>query len=233
MKHLFRSSLCLLAIIACANFGDQVSSRKDKPDVNIKGTVITHAGEKIPAQNITISGKYEQIKVYKKQDSVTDPKRYPATLDLDEVTEINVLPITKSLFTYNPPEEKKEDGSIRKPRPVEYIVISATYKNGEKKEYLIERRMKFWFDEKIGDASAEQTPHIEAVKKITLEKIIPQQTADEQADQTGLQMHQSLDDLEKTAQGITSQTGQGLQDLHDKIMIIAKDLRAKLTRILN
>lgn len=169
-----------LIVIAAVtiNFSEQSSIRKDRPDVNIKGTVTTQAGEHMSAHNITISGKYEQIPVYNKPPAGTDPRKYAVLLDLDELKEIRMKEINQSLVTYQPPDtvETRDDGSVMKRHPaaVEYIELEALYTGEEQqpRTYLIERDKKIWFDEIIGTNRVEHRPHVEAVKRMVIEAIV-------------------------------------------------------------
>ena len=167
-------ALAISALVICANFSEQRSVRKEKPDVNFSGTITTQANTNMKAENITLGGKYEQINAYDKPAAEMDPKKSSTSLDFGEISKISIKSPKQALFTYCPPQEieTKEDGTTRQktPKPIEYIELNATYKNGETRSYLVERDRKFWFDEMVGNNRVEHRPNVESIQQIIIEK---------------------------------------------------------------
>ncbi len=178
MKNLYKLFVLVGIGLFAMNFSEQSSIRKERPDINVAGTITTQAGTTMPAQNITISGKWERIHVYSKPENKMDPEKYAVSFDLDELKEVRINGIDQSLFKYQPPDkiEKREDGTIQKKcqNPIDYIEFQAIYKGHEQnpaRTYLIERSKKVWFDEMVGSNRVEHRPNIEAIKRIVIERI--------------------------------------------------------------
>lgn len=77
-----------LIILMCMNFGSKETTvdGADKPDYNFMGVLIDTNGDTCNVQNITISGMYKQIHVYKvPQDKPFNPNDNIIKLDLSEI----------------------------------------------------------------------------------------------------------------------------------------------------
>lgn len=247
-KTIFQLLIAISAIVICANFSEQKSTRKERPDINFSGTIVTQAGEKMKVENITIGGKYEQINAFSKPAPSMDPKKNLISLDLDEISQISIQDLKKSLFSYQPSKEiisqKDDDREYKKitPKPIEYIEFNVTYKNGETRNYLIERDKKIWFDEMIGENRIEHRPHIEAVERIIMgkatsakdedqtskKKISPAEALTEQ--QTKNSISETVNQLEKAVATMPEQYS-NIDHWKNKLLELIKELRDTLKRI--
>lgn len=102
----------------------------DKPNINIKGKIEDTTGEVYEVENITISGLYRQIQMYKKPNKLTkSPFSNITRIDLSEVSKITVpnrtviefgdkRPFIEIQITYKGPRQTKENFVIEKNRRI-------------------------------------------------------------------------------------------------------------------
>ena len=150
---IFISLLLSTHITECTSFGS--STTKDlKQPVNFSGKLITHQGQEYIIDNISIDTKCKKIPMYSKPSNhaepilnnetkqqeiklTTNPADDVGTIDLDEVSQINV-PTPTIIWYY----QKKE----RHPRQ-EFIEVEVITKSDTKRSYLLDPKTPIYCDE--------------------------------------------------------------------------------------
>ncbi len=165
-----KSNLLMIFIILSshnlyASLGIFSQKPKGKPSVNFSGTIKTSDGQTIEVENITISGKFEDIDLYKQPKSQkTDPKSFALFPDLADLQEIKV---SKGLFTYQPPKTPK---SKKLPPAKKHNQLTLVYKNGTTQKVLIPHKRRLWADQRIDGKLVEQKISFDALRHIALKE---------------------------------------------------------------
>lgn len=138
MEKKYSIVLGLIACLCLINTGFQSTGKKESPAINFKGVVKTN-GDTDKAENITISGLYENIPFYGiPQASETSPATNVTLIRLDEVAKIRHKPGKESIKEF-----QKRD----------YVEIEVEFKQGKNKTYLIERSRKLNYEIPFSDPS--------------------------------------------------------------------------------
>lgn len=135
-----KSSLlvAMSALFCLLNTGFQSTEKKEAPAINFKGTVASN-GEQDKAENITISGLYENIPVYGiPQGAETSPATNVTHVRLDEIKYIR-----HTLGKESIKEFQKRD----------YIEIEIEFEQNKKQKYLVERSRKLIYEIPFTDPS--------------------------------------------------------------------------------
>ena len=147
-----------------ASFGIFSQKSKGKPSVNFSGTIKTSDGQTIDVENITISGKYEDIDLYKKHKDKIDPKSFALFPDLGDLKEIKV---NKKLFMHQPP---KTPATKKLPKAQKYNHLTLVYKNGTTQEVLVPNGRRLHADQRIDGKLVEQKISFDALRHIALKE---------------------------------------------------------------
>ena len=149
--------LACTALICLMNTGFQSTEKKESPAINFKGTVQTN-GEKEKAENITISGLYENIPLYGiPQAAETSPTTNVTHVRLDEIDAIR----------HKPGKE-----SIKEFQRRDYVELEVEFKKGKKNNYLVERSRKLYYEIPFSDPSIkplEKELNFEALTQLTIQ----------------------------------------------------------------
>lgn len=130
--------LACAALVCLMNTGYQSTEKKEAPAINFKGTVRTN-GDQDKAENITISGLYENIPLYGiPQGAETSPTTNVTNVRLDEIDAIRHKPGAASIKEF-----QKRD----------YVEIEVEFKQQKKKNYLVERSRKLYYEIPFSDPS--------------------------------------------------------------------------------
>lgn len=177
--------------LLCINTGFQSTTKKETPSINAWGSV-----DNENAENITISGLYEDIPVYEKPlQPETAPTANVAHVRFDDIKRI---------------QNKRGKEGISKYQNREYIEIEIEFKNGKTHSYLVERARKIYYDIPFSDPnikSLEKEVLFEAIREMGI-KGIKQRPRDGQTkgleqeksparDALCTQVQESIKDLEK------------------------------------
>lgn len=145
------------------SFGTFSQKPKGKPSVNFSGTIKTSDGQTIDVENITISGKFEDIDLYKQPKSQkTDPKTFALFPDLGDLKEIQVR---KGLFVYQPPPTPR---TKKLPKAKKHNQLTLVYKNGTKQKVLIPHGRRLWADQRINGKLVEQKISFDALRHVSI-----------------------------------------------------------------
>ena len=154
MYPLFVASSWLLL----ANFGGQSDAIDggEKPPINFYGVLTDSTGEKYKVENITISGMYRQITVYKKpMKKDIDPSINITRIDFIEIASIAV-PHPHEILVFNNRN---------------YIELKIVSRNEDKTEqmYIIEKSKRIICDQKNTAGLIEKDLSFQAVDKLIIE----------------------------------------------------------------
>lgn len=147
IKKIALSLWSMVLIIIFAQFSSQSVDGGEKPKVNFKGTVIDKNDPEHPydVENITISGLYKQIPVYKKPPRKNmNPNTNETRIDLDEIREIRV-----------PYQGEMPNLSTYQNRQYIEIEVISNDSKQTKNSYIIETNRKLWCDS-INEAGPEE-----------------------------------------------------------------------------
>lgn len=152
--------LCVAILFFLFNGGFQSTGGKEEPRINFYGT-ITAQGSKDSAENILISGLYEQIKFYAIPKSTTAQPTHNVTFirldDIKKITQPTPLPgETSSIKTF--------DGR-------DYIEVSLTFEGNKTENYLVERSRKIYYDVPFKNETIEPLHKEIAIEALTELKI--------------------------------------------------------------
>lgn len=144
-------------VLVCLNMSspDISVAGGDKPAINFKGTVQDTDGNTYEAENITISGVFKQIPMYKKPNKVTTkPTANITRMDLSEVSMIMV------------PDKKEESFDGRN-----YIELEITYKDQKrtKERFIIEAHKRIWCDQVNQAGPIEKDLAFTAIESVTID----------------------------------------------------------------
>lgn len=168
MKHgIGRIGIVISALLLCAQFSSQQSSlgTPEKPAINISGTLITDGVDGNPheVENITISGRYENIPVYEKPSSEdVNPDINTTRLDLRQISEIR--PVSVEILKFNNRDY------------VEIEIVSNDAKK-TKNTYIIERVKRVQCDEVNAAGPIEKEVSFLAIKNLIIKGSRPRQEA--------------------------------------------------------
>jgi len=181
-------SLLSASGIQCTSYGS--STTKDlKQPVNFSGKLTTHQGQEYIVDNISINTKCKQIPMYGKPSNHAEPvlnnetkqqeiklETNPAddigTIDLDEVSQINV-PTPGIIWYY----QKKE----RHPRQ-EFIEVEVITKSNTKRSYLVDPKTPIYCDEIDAAGPQEKIVRLLALKTLTIEGYTYRDTSKDKKD---------------------------------------------------
>lgn len=182
------SSLLATSIIECTSFGS--STTKDlKQPVNFSGKLTTHQGQEYIVDNISVDTKCKKIPMYSKPSNhaepvlnnetkqqeiklTTNPADDVGTIDLDEVSQINV-PKPNIIWYY----QKKE----RQPRQ-EFIEVEVITKSDTKRSYLLDPKTPIYCDEIDAAGPQEKIVRLLALKTLTIEGYTYRDTSKDKRD---------------------------------------------------
>lgn len=194
-------TLACAALMCLMNTGFQSTEKKEAPAINFKGIVRTN-GDHEKAENISISGLYENIPLYGiPKASDTSPTTNVTHVRLDEINAIRYKPGKESIKEY-----QKRD----------YVVIEVEFKTGKKQNYLVERSRKLYYEIPFSDPSIkplEKELNFEALTELTIQGFTQRarneqkvQTKEKSAAQEAIcaQAKKDIATLEKESQGMFS-----------------------------
>lgn len=156
--------LITLIVIFCLQFSAQDSSvaGREKPPINIYGTLIDSDEDTYTVENITINGQYKQVSFYKQPErTTTNPRKHTTRIDL---TELKVITVPRKLN----PDSKTQEPIIASYNNKEYIQVQLMYEDGSQQLYIIERSSLVRCDEKIGQRIQEKDLSFEAISQIKI-----------------------------------------------------------------
>lgn len=153
------NKIILLSLIAvlCLNLSspDVTVAGGEKPSINFRGKLQDTNGDTYEVENITISGMYKQIPMYKKPNTVTlKPTDNITKIDLSEISLITVP--NKEILTF--------DGR-------DYIELEITYKNikSQKERFIIEKHKRIWCDQINGADPIEKDLAFTAIESLSID----------------------------------------------------------------
>lgn len=146
-----------LISLLCLNLSspDLTVAGGEKPTINFSGKLQDTNGDSYVVENITISGMYKQIPMYKKPNKVTTkPTANITRIDLSEISLITVP--EKTVHTF--------DGR-------DYIELEITYKDPKKtkERFIIEMHKRIWCDQVNQAGPLEKDLAFDAVESVLLE----------------------------------------------------------------
>lgn len=146
-----------IIVVLCLNLGspDVSVAGGEKPAINFKGKLQDTNGDTYVVENITISGMYKQIPMYKKPNKVTlKPTDNVTRIDLSEINLI-LVPDKKTL-TF--------DGR-------DYVELEITYKDPTKtkENFIIEKYKRVWCDQVNAAGPIEKDLAFSAVETLSIE----------------------------------------------------------------
>ena len=156
-------ALGMAALLLCAQFTSQQSSlgTPEKPAVDVYGTLITDKAHEV--ENITISGRYENISVYERPSSENvNPDINTTRLDLRQISEIH--PVSTEILKFNNRDY------------IELEVVSNDA-NRTKNSYIIERVKRVQCDEVNAAGPIEKEVSFLAIKNLVIKGSRPRKEA--------------------------------------------------------
>ena len=172
--------MALIALLPTTTIYTQWSSTsaKDlKQPVNFFGEVITHQGQELKVDNISVNGKYAKISMPLKPENLpaaelnSETKKYEVKLsenpntefikrdvDLEETSEIKV-PSPDTIYVY----QKKE-----KSQRIEFLEVEVISKSNTKYFFLLETRTPIYCDGVDNAGPQETTIPLSALKSLTI-----------------------------------------------------------------
>jgi hypothetical protein len=149
--------LPIVAII-CLNMSspDISVAGGEKPTINFSGTIQDTDGNTYLVENITISGLFKQIPMYKKPNKITTkPTANITRMDLSEISCITV------------PNKKEESFDGRA-----YVELEVTYKDYKRttERFIIEAHKRVWCDQVNEAGPIEKDLAFEAIESLTIKE---------------------------------------------------------------
>jgi len=155
MNKLLRSAIGCISFIFLAQLSMQDSvPGREKPRMNFYGTIVDQAGNKYDAENITISGAYNQIIMYQQPPSVDMTPSHRVRIDLAEESEIQIPKMVKPL-------------QYKGRNYIELVLISNDKKK-TKNTYIIEQSRKLYFDEPFESGPKEHETSFAEIDRIII-----------------------------------------------------------------
>lgn len=160
MKHKFLRNIffCSIAFVFFAQFSGQNSSTSasEKPAINVSGTLTDSSDQTYSVENITISGRYEDIPVYQKPKSPeVNPDINTTKIDLREISEIRL--VSPTILKFNNRDY------------IEIEVISNDSKK-TKNAYIVDRTKRLQCDEVNEAGPIEKELSFLAVKNLEIKR---------------------------------------------------------------
>ncbi len=146
-----------IIVVLCLNLGspDISVAGGEKPTINFKGKLQDTNGDTYLVENITISGLYKQIPMYKKPNKITlKPTDNITRIDLSEISLISVPEKTAVMF----------DGR-------DYIELEITFRDPTKtkERFIIEKHKRIWCDQVNAAGPIEKDLAFNAIETVTIE----------------------------------------------------------------
>jgi len=126
-----------------------------KPTINFRGKIQDTDGNVYTVENITISGLFKQIPMYKKPNKITTkPTANITRMDLSEI----------SLITVPNKKEESFDGRL-------YVELEVTYKDHKRttERFIIEAHKRIWCDQVNEAGPIEKDLAFEAIESLAIE----------------------------------------------------------------
>jgi len=137
-QALHRWFLAFISLFVCAQFGSQsnLQEGRQKPSINIRGTIVDASGNQLRVENITISGRITDVVVYQQ------PHHEKVSPDLNK-TEIDLRAV-RSIITLSKNYERYNDR--------DYIALDIVANNPRAtiQTYLIEASRRLTCDDAEG-----------------------------------------------------------------------------------
>lgn len=180
MLECHKSRICLLALMGI-NFAQQESgSSREKPRVNVYGTLSDQADQVIDVENIVIGDLYKQIPFYAKPSVATiEPESNTTYIDLVDIAELGPrggqYP-NENTFVFNNRH---------------YIEITIVLKGKEhlSADYLVETTRRIWCDFITSAGPIQKQLSFDALKKLVIKGYVHREERPEKAPDS----HKSMD----------------------------------------
>lgn len=154
--------VCVCALVLLTQFSSQQSTQgREKPKLNIYGSIKDQNENNYDVQYITISGLYEQIPFYAVPKKMTiRPDTNITYLDLNEIDSIKVI-------------TENDNPKIKKFNGREYIEIEITLRDPQhtKTNYVIEKSRKIFSDAISNVGQIDKEMSFEALDTLTIKGI--------------------------------------------------------------
>lgn len=147
--------LCVLSIFLLQfSLQDESVTGRDKPKINIYGTIVDRLGREFNAENITVGGAYKQIIMYLEPAATDTMPSHKVRIDLAEECKISI-PLTMD----NKP-------IISKFKNKDYITVDVISKDQKTRgRYIVPRHTRVYFDQVVhGSACVRQTSESAGIK---------------------------------------------------------------------
>lgn len=172
MKRLSLIAICLLPLLLANFSSQQTDTGKDGHTINFYGTVVTTSdNQPIKIENITLSGRTENIFLYIKPASKDiDPQKNKTELNLRDIKAIIPKITGKSpvAYTFNNRD---------------YIEVTVIWKKKKKDTYLIERDLELYGKES-NEAKPKRIIALEGIRRLDIAGFNYQDTKSGQPSQT-------------------------------------------------